>query len=126
MARPLKKIKVKEKKLGREGAVGLAYASEMEIVIDKRQGSKDYLDTLIHEMLHCFAPHWGEKRVNDTANEMTRVIWDKDYRRIEKQIMPNNEHTFVTKDLPPNPNAEEVKKVKGKKGKKKSKQVARI
>ena len=84
MARPRRKIKVKEKKLGREGAVGLAYASEMEIVIEKRQGSKDYLDTLLHEMLHCFAPKWGEKRVNDTANEMTRVIWEKSYRRIEK------------------------------------------
>ena len=84
MARPRRKIKVKEKKLGREGAVGLAYASEMEIVIDKRQGSKDYLDTLLHEMLHCFAPKWGEKRVTETANEMTRVIWDKQYRRIEK------------------------------------------
>mgnify|MGYP001182639237 CR=1 FL=1 len=84
MARPRRKIKVKEKKLGRQGAVGLAYASEMEIVIDKRQDSKDYLDTLIHEMLHCFAPRWGEKRVTQTANEMTRVIWDKAYRRIEK------------------------------------------
>ena len=84
MARPRRKIKVKEKKLGSQGAVGLAYASEMEIVLDKRQDSKDYLDTLIHEMLHCFAPRWGEKRVSDTANEMTRVLWDKNYRRIEK------------------------------------------
>ena len=46
MARPLKKIKVKEKKLGREGAVGLAYADDMEIIIDKRQDSMNYLDTL--------------------------------------------------------------------------------
>ena len=84
MARPRKKIKVKEKKLGRQGAVGLAYADEIEIVIDKRQDSKNYLDTLLHEMLHCFAPRWGEKRVTETANEMTRVIWDKNFRRIEK------------------------------------------
>ena len=84
MARPLKKIKVKEKKLGRQGAVGLAYADEMMIEIDKRQDSKNYLDTLVHEMLHCFAPRWGEKRVTETANEMTRVIWDKNFRRIEK------------------------------------------
>ena len=56
----------------------------MEVVIEERQNSKDYLDTLIHEMLHCFAPKWGEKRVADTANEMTRVIWEKKYRRIEK------------------------------------------
>ena len=56
----------------------------MEIVIDKRQDSKNYLDTLLHEMLHCFAPRWGEKRVTETANEMTRVIWEKNFRRIEK------------------------------------------
>ena len=84
MARPRKKIKVIDKKLGREKAYGLAYSSEMEVVIEERQNSKDYLDTLIHEMLHCFAPKWGEKRVADTANEMTRVIWEKKYRRIEK------------------------------------------
>ena len=56
----------------------------MKIEVEERQESKDYLDTLIHEMLHCFAPKWGEKRVAETANEMTRVIWDKNYRRIEK------------------------------------------
>ena len=84
MARPLKKIKVKEKKLGRQGAVGLAYADEMMIEIDKRQDSRNYLDTLLHEMLHCLAPRWGERRVTQTANEMTRVIWDKNFRRIEK------------------------------------------
>ena len=84
MARPRKKIKVIDKKLGREKAYGLAYSAEMEVVIEERQNSKDYLDTLIHEMLHCFAPKWGEKRVADTANEMTRVIWEKKYRRIEK------------------------------------------
>ena len=84
MARSLKKIKVREKKLGRQGAVGLAYADEMMIEIDKRQNSKNYLDTLLHEMLHCFAPRWGEKRITQTANEMTRVIWDKNFRRIEK------------------------------------------
>lgn len=84
MARPRKKIKVIEKKLGREKAYGLAYSGEMTIEVEERQESKDYLDTLIHEMLHCFAPTWSEKRVHDTANEMTRVIWNKNYRRIEK------------------------------------------
>jgi hypothetical protein len=84
VGRPRKKITVIDKKLGREKAYGLAYGSDMLIEVEERQDSKDYLDTLIHEMLHCFAPAWGEKRVADTANEMTRVIWDKKYRRIEK------------------------------------------
>jgi len=84
VARPRKKIQVIDKKLGREKAYGLAYMSDMKIVLEERQESKDYLDTLIHEMLHCFAPKWGEKRIAETANEMTRVIWNKNYRRIEK------------------------------------------
>ena len=84
MGRPRKKITVIDKKLGREKAYGLAYSGDMLIEVEERQDSKDYLDTLIHEMLHCFAPAWGEKRVADTANEMARVIWDKNYRRIEK------------------------------------------
>ena len=84
VGRPRKKIQVIEKKLGREKAYGIAYGSEMRIEVEERQESKDYLDTLIHEMLHCFAPKWGEKRVSETANEMTRIIWNKNYRRIEK------------------------------------------
>ena len=84
MATKPTKIKVIDKKLGRQKAVGQAYSDARVIEIDPRQRSKNYLDTLIHEMLHCFAPRWGEKRVSQTANEMTRVIWDKQYRRIEK------------------------------------------
>ena len=84
MARPRKKIRVKEGKLGRQRVYGLAWADRMTIEVEERQDSKDYLDTLIHEMLHCFAPAWGEKRVADTAKEMARVIWDKNYRRIKK------------------------------------------
>ena len=84
VGRPRKKIEVIDKKLGREKAYGLAYSGDMRIVVEERQDSKDYLDTLVHEMLHCIAPKWGEKRVTETANEMTRIIWSKNYRRIEK------------------------------------------
>jgi len=84
VGRRRKKITVIDKKLGREKAYGLAYGSDMLIEVEERQDSKDYLDTLIHEMLHCLAPAWGEERVGDTAKEMTRVIWNKNYRRIEK------------------------------------------
>jgi hypothetical protein len=77
-----KRIKVEEKKLGREGAVGLAYQGENLIEIDPRQTSKDYLDTLIHETLHILFPEMSEYRVGKTANVITKIVWEKGYRRV--------------------------------------------
>jgi hypothetical protein len=34
-------------------------------------------------MLHLYNPQWSETRVSETANEMTRVIWDANYRRLK-------------------------------------------
>lgn len=81
MARP--KIKVIEKKLGRQSAMGIAYTDTGLIHVDPRQTSRQYLDTLIHEMLHVYNPEWSESRVSKTANEMTEILWAKDFRRIQ-------------------------------------------
>ena len=78
------KIKVIDKKLGRQQAVGQAYSDARVIEIDPRQRSKSYLDTLIHEMLHVYNPEWSESKVTKTANEMTDIIWQKNYRRIKR------------------------------------------
>jgi hypothetical protein len=78
------KIKVIDKKLGRQKAVGQAYSDARVIEIDPRQRSKNYLDTLIHEMLHVYNPDWSENKVTTTANEMTDIIWKKNYRRIKR------------------------------------------
>jgi len=78
------KIKVIDKKLGRQRAVGQAYSDARVIEIDPRQTSKNYLDTLIHELLHVYAPKWSETKVNQTAKEMTQIIWQKNYRRIKR------------------------------------------
>ena len=83
MAAP-KKIKVVDKLLGRQKAVGQAYTDSKIIEIDPRQRSKKYLDTLIHEMLHVYNPEWSETKVTKTANEMTEIIWNKNYRRIKR------------------------------------------
>lgn len=83
MAAP-KKIKVVDKLLGRQKAVGQAYTDAKIIEIDPRQRSKKYLDTLIHEMLHVYNPDWSETKVTKTANEMTEIIWNKNYRRIKR------------------------------------------
>ena len=79
-----KHIKVVERPLGREKALGLAWVGEDKIEIDGRLKSKQFLNTLIHEMLHIYNPNWSETRVDQTANEMCNVIWSKNYRRIKR------------------------------------------
>ena len=84
MATKPTKIKVIDKKLGRQKALGQAYTDAKVIEVDPRQKSKNYLDTLIHEMLHVYNPDWSESKVSKTANEMTDIIWQKNYRRIKR------------------------------------------
>jgi hypothetical protein len=56
---PISKVKlrvpqVKHKDLSADGVLGYALQEDFEIEIDPNQPSREYLDTLIHEMLHCF------------------------------------------------------------------------
>jgi len=75
--------RVKEKKLGKEHAVGMAYSDDGYLEIDPRQISKEYLDTLLHEMLHCYFPELDEQDIESVATKMTNQIWKKGYRRIQ-------------------------------------------
>tara|TARA_B100000959_G_C14769991_1_gene537085 strand:- start:522 stop:815 length:294 start_codon:yes stop_codon:yes gene_type:complete len=84
MPSKVNKIKVIDKKLGRQKAVGQAYTDAKVIEIDPRQTSRNYLDTLIHELLHVYNPEWSENKVSKTANEITDIIWKKNYRRIKR------------------------------------------
>ena len=84
MSKNKKRIKVVEKKLGREKAWGQAWMSDYLIEIDPRQKSKKYLNTLIHEILHCLYPSDRETKVKNNADVLASYIWDKNYRRIEK------------------------------------------
>ena len=59
---------------------GYAYPNEGRIEIDPRQCTKEYLDTLIHEMLHCFFPTLAEKHIARTAAKIARQIWKRNYR----------------------------------------------
>ena len=79
-----KKIKIIEKKLGREKALGLAYRGEFVVEIDPRQKSKSYLNTLIHEILHCLYPNDSETKIGHNADILTKYVWDKNYRRVQK------------------------------------------
>ena len=83
MARKIpRKIKVKERKLGREGAYGQAWKSAALIEIDPRQTERARLDTLIHETLHVILPDHSDTAIRGLATRMVRVIWKDGWRRV--------------------------------------------
>ena len=79
----IKQPKIKDKLLY-ENVLGLAYVEDFEIEIDPRQISKEYLNTLIHEMLHCFLPDVSEKGIIRMADLMTEEIWKRRFRRVSR------------------------------------------
>lgn len=52
------------------------------IRIDPRQCPKEYLDTLIHEMLHFCFPQMAEHMVIRAARKISKVLWKQGYRRM--------------------------------------------
>ena len=81
----LKMPRITEKALPpNEGAWGWANKEDFEIDIEKHQCSKEYLNTLIHEMLHCLLPDLSEKAITKMANIMASQIWKRRYRRLSK------------------------------------------
>jgi hypothetical protein len=78
------KIKLVERKLGREKALGMAHQKENIIEICTNQSSKERLDTVIHETLHLLNPNMSEKLVNSYANRIAKVLWKDNWRKITK------------------------------------------
>jgi hypothetical protein len=77
---PRKTIKVVERKLGKEQALGLSYGGKIEI--DPRQDAKELLSTLIHELLHETAPYLEEGEVIKIERQMVDVVWRQGYRKV--------------------------------------------
>ena len=80
----LKRLKVVERKLGRERAWGQCWQGEGLIEIDPRQPAQDYLDTLIHEHLHVLMPDADEREIFGMSRQLTHAIWKAGYRRLQK------------------------------------------
>ncbi len=75
--------KIRERKLGRDQAVGLCWTDGV-IEIDPRLGARDYLGTLIHELLHHVLPGAQHGWIEKTEKIMANAIWQRGYRRIQK------------------------------------------
>jgi hypothetical protein len=78
-----KRVKVRERKLGRDKAVGLYWGDGL-IEIDPRLKPKAYLGTLLHELLHHVCPNASESWVGRHAPVMARVVWQAGFRKLAK------------------------------------------
>lgn len=81
----LRRIKIIERKLGRERAIGQATHGEDKIEIDPRHPrSRDRLDTVVHEVIHLIAPHLSEEVVIAHAATLSDTLWRDGWRRVER------------------------------------------
>ncbi len=75
--------RVRYAKIAHHGAVG-RWLGRGQIVVDSRLNNRDFMDTLIHECLHEFAPYLDEDAVNYIGHHTMRVMWREGVRRIAK------------------------------------------
>ena len=80
----LPRVRIREKRLGRERALGQAWHGENVVEIDPRQCESERLDTLIHELLHLMEPEWSEERVVEVAGWLSKILWRQKYRRVRE------------------------------------------
>lgn len=64
-------------------ARGKAWVETGEIHIDKRLRGQEQLYILTHEILHCQNPKWGEAKVEGHSEELSRLLWEQGYRKVD-------------------------------------------
>jgi hypothetical protein len=65
-------------------AWGVCYKKKHLIEILESLDSFNYLDTVIHEMLHYYFPEAKEVYVEQVATIIAKVLWDRRYRRLSE------------------------------------------
>lgn len=80
----LRKPTIVHKDLMADEVWGYADKEDFLVEIEPNQKSKEYLNTLIHEMLHCFLPDLEEQHIRKMADLLSAEIWRRKYRRISK------------------------------------------
>jgi predicted metallopeptidase len=74
---------ITHKKIPKNIARGLAYCDTGNIVIDERLKGQDHLYILIHEILHIQNIQWSEIKVIGHAQELAKLLWENNYRRVD-------------------------------------------
>ena len=80
----LKVIEMKNLSLDGVDAVGIADYENKTILIDPTQNPYDYLNTLVHELLHHLNPSWTETKIIWYANRISRFLWRHNYRQVKQ------------------------------------------
>ena len=76
-------MKVVDKKLGREMAMGICFIGEGRIEIDARLKGKTRFRTLLHEIYHEINPSFSESQVLKAERIMIDILWEQGYRRVD-------------------------------------------
>lgn len=79
-----RKVRIIERKLKRERAVGRVFLDEGVIEIEGRQGPKEWLSTLVHEALHVAFPGMGEKPIAAAEKKIADILWRAGVRRVHQ------------------------------------------
>jgi hypothetical protein len=78
-----KKLKLVERRLGKEKALGQSIAPDLIELDPLKNNSMERLDTLIHEGLHLLLPDEPEVRIIALSNRLSDLLWRDRWRRIE-------------------------------------------
>lgn len=79
-----KKIRVIEKKLGREQAWGQSCYEDYCIELDERLKGKKRLEITLHEAEHLIHPKMVEERVIEISILLTDLLWSQGWRRVDE------------------------------------------
>jgi len=78
------RIKLEDKKLGRESNWGQAIFADGKIEVDPRQSPKRRLNVVLHEGIHILDPNLSELKVRAYANRLCDLLWKDRWRRLDK------------------------------------------
>ena len=67
-----------------KAAWGVCYKKKHLIEVLAGLDSHNYLDTMIHELLHYYFPDAKEGYVEKIATIIADVLWDRNYRRLSE------------------------------------------
>jgi hypothetical protein len=79
-----RKVRIVERKMKRERAVGRVFLEEGVIEIEERQKPREWLSTLIHEALHVAFPGLEEKPIAAAEKKIADILWRAGVRRIHQ------------------------------------------
>jgi hypothetical protein len=77
-------LRIIDRKLGRERAVGQYEHGTKRIEVDPRQTSRERMGTVIHEALHYLYPDASEDEVLRAEAVISDTLWADRYRRMER------------------------------------------